>query len=503
MAVIITRPLDKVTGVSVSAIAGAGYLPAGTYYVHIYATQLAIPTNNSTANIQLVPSGPISDIVSVTASVSSALDITWNPVTGSHGYVIYLSDNGTRWHFNNQKTYGCLGPNDQYVSSRISASGQSTSAYRWSGSAFTIGDYSLMPLYYAVPPNDGLEYNLGRVIISVSGNETWDSIYNSITAAGLSAYMTKTNSTYALYGSLSAFGTGSLCASQKSIHIQNGTLINASSNFNMVFGSKDTSKNMVYNGCAISTHGAIDTTNMKMYGCYIDYFLAPAIGVGAGFATMTMTPPGVGGNGELLGNSFGQLRVVINNSYGLTGGALQLMGSDYLNPRYSELYKVEFYKCWFFIMHQNISVVRECKFTTSQAYHFALTNSADYTIFPYYIVDCEFLDTTDNLPLLNFSSAAANPKKYIHVQNSMSINVTDENNSPIQGARVVISNDGGIWANKNTDANGSIPRVDVTHHRMSHKYNAGAGTGPTYTTIDDWSTVTITIQKQGYKTYES
>jgi len=180
MAIVITS-LAKPENVVATLQAGGTLLANQTYYLVVTAINVNQPSYyiGKTG----VKSAPSTEISFTTDSTNRSVNVTWDAVTGAAAYNVYISTTSSYFFYiNGGGKYG-------------------------GGTTTTTNSYTITtPPNYGVMDTLGISLPgnisgwLGTIRVDISGNETLQSIYDAIVAAGFGDYVYKDSSIFAIKG---------------------------------------------------------------------------------------------------------------------------------------------------------------------------------------------------------------------------------------------------------------------------------------------------------------
>jgi len=338
---------------------------------------------------------------------------------------------------------------------------------------------------------------LGTIRVDISGNETLQSIYDAIVAAGFGDYVYKDSSIFAIKGTLRVASgtTGSLTIINTVIYIIEGTIANDSTSFTWQFGSYDATTDTASSGCKIYHSGNIDffLQNIKAYAC--DF--VGGINNISNWITIGTQISGMNTNIKYCDFWF-----IRNTSTDWSNNKLLLPimsrawgNITITNTYYDSIYDITYYP----INGCNIFYDSTFKINLS-TYALSMYGYAGYN----YIGSAQFYDCTFTGAYYNspedlkyyFSSWESIQNFGFEFLFSLNGSVLDIDGNGIPANIKCYDKDGVLKFDINCDVNGAIPKTYITTLRVKP---TGNGTSSFTKTIS--SPFTFIITANGYETY--
>lgn len=485
MAISWVPPLAAPTGLTPTLQAGGSLTVGKTYYVVVCAADSAY-ANSSGGTI--LRSAPSSEVSITPTSGNQTINLTWTSAPAR--YNVYITDiaPGTSGRWNNTKIKYAF-----FLDALCSTFSNSITITSENGIDGWIFD--TFALEDELP---GMDKNLGEGYVSIAGtvgSVTLDDLF-AVVPSGYGAW---DNYWFRLKGGLTLYGAvGDLDITDKRfslVHAPLGTVFEDS--FFISFNRATVDICQV--GLTLDFRAIFSATDTTFNGAGFHGFpYVPS--VMGGSVTFSMYP-GFDLNGT---NTFNNVYISLRSGYTLEG--VKVIGSIGMAGDVSDVLVINS-SCTQHIASgtynyeaSNNLVVRDCKIGTDPSHPYHIREYFPY-IDPLPFYDCEFGENgAYSLNPIVYWAASNSYNNLIHLKRACNFSVNDEAGDAIQGASVVLKDNGGATVvDETTDINGNIDQQDVTVVEIS-KTSGGGVYDSDYTAQGPF---TLSVAAPGYAPYKA
>lgn len=518
MAVIVTK-LDAPTDVSAALLDGGNLSPNTTYYVVVTAKNFAGGSHYYAPVDGELISEASEEISFTTTDTKKSVVITWTRPVGSTYYNVYMTKvSGDYTDLKTGNNFVAAGKRCSRTNINDATNEMRDSVYNTNTLTVTI-EPQLNTAYI----NDTIGYGAihdvhnpnmimgllpkgnGTINISFTGTYTLKQICDELTSQGYGDYFYyNNNNLFILRGSISVNGSaaGSLKIINHTLIFFSGTIQNTNPNCNLQLG--DYTANRPNSGCVVCTNvlklgytKAYDTKfDSKLLNIYYPYniyvpdrttFLgAISSDVKSCFFYDYAIATYADLSNQYLFSNLNSLRTYITNSNNSSAAWQNTFITAYgMNPQ------------WY-------AFFRDCTFNITQSLY--MMEMPTYANREHHFFDCIFIGDYWKQDYSThryywYEAIGVQSARWVY-NNSITLNVTNQNGNPIENATVVLLNkNGDTVLSTTTDVSGNTTKTDIKVMTIEHDITTGAGYDESKQYRINYNPFTLTISKKGYDDY--